>query len=110
MHAAREGGELSLHEYFARGRFPINDFRYLDRSRNKIIVDRIVRFENLLPELGEIFAQLRIPFEGTLGIAAKSEYRADRRPYGEVFNDQQRRIVEKAFAKEIELHGYRFVP
>jgi len=25
-----------------------------------------------------------------------------------VFNEQQRRIVEKAFAKEIELHGYRF--
>jgi hypothetical protein len=23
-------------------------------------------------------------------------------------NDEQRRIVEKAFAKEIELHGYRF--
>jgi hypothetical protein len=110
MHAAREGGGLSLDEYFARGRFPINDFRYLDRSRSKIIVDRIVRFENLLAELGEIFAQLRIPFDGNLGVTAKSEYRADRRPYAEVFNDQQRRIVEKAFANEIELHGYRFQP
>jgi hypothetical protein len=110
MHAAREGRGLSLDEYFARGRFPINDFRYLDRSRTKIIVDRIIRFENLLSELGEIFAQLKIPFEGTLGVAAKSEYRSDRRPYQEVFNDQQRRIVEKAFAKEIELHGYRFEP
>ena len=57
-----------------------------------------------------MFAQLNIPFDGTLGVAAKSEYRADRRPYQEVFNDQQRRIVEKAFAKEIELHGYRFEP
>jgi len=108
MHAAREGGGLSLGEYLARGRFPINDFRYTDRSRSKIIVDRIIRFENLLVELGEVFAQLKIPFDGTLGIAAKSEYRADRRPYHEVFSDDQRRIVEKAFAKEIELHGYRF--
>ena len=108
MLAAREGGGLSLDEYLARGRFPINDFRYLDRSRTKILVDRIVRFENLLAELGKIFAQLNIPFDGTLGVAAKSEYRADRRPYQEVFNEQQRRIVEKAFAKEIELHGYRF--
>jgi hypothetical protein len=80
----------------------------MDRSGSKIIVDRVVRFENLLEELGEIFAQLNIPFDGTLGVAAKSEYRADRRPYQEVFNDQQRRIIEKAFAKEIELHGYRF--
>jgi hypothetical protein len=28
MHARREGGGLSLDEYLARGRFPINDFRY----------------------------------------------------------------------------------
>src|SRR6184192_2827023 len=110
MHAAREGGGLSLDEYLARARFPINDFRYMDRSGSEIIVDRIVRYENLLVELGEVFAQLNIPFDGTLGVAAKSEYRAVRRPYQEVFNDQQRRIVEKAFVKEIELHGYRFEP
>src|SRR6266480_7687257 len=109
MHAAREGGSLSLDEYLARGRFPINYFRYTDRS-GKIIVDRILRYENLLTELGKIFSQLKIPFEGTLGVQAKSEYRTDRRPYQEIFNDQQRRIVEKAFAKEIELHGYRFEP
>ena len=99
-----EGGALSLDEYLARGRFPINGFRYTDRSRNKIIVDRIVRYENLLAELSEVFAQLNIPFDGTLGVAAKSEYRTDRRPYQEVFNDKQRQVVEKAFAKQIELH------
>ena len=59
MRAAREGRGLSLDEYLSRA-IPINDFRYLDRSRNKIIVDRIVRFENLLAELGQIFAQLNI--------------------------------------------------
>jgi hypothetical protein len=107
MHAAREGGSLSLDEYLARGRFPINYFRYTDLS-GKIIVDRILRYENLLTELGKVFSQLKIPFKGTLGVQAKSEYRTDRRPYQEVFNDKQRRIVERAFAKEIELHGYRF--
>ena len=108
MHAAREGGALSLDEYLARGRFPINYFRYTDRSGTKIIVDRVLRYENLLAELGEVFSQLNIPFDGTLGVAAKSEYRTDRTPYQEVFNDEQRRIVEKAFAKEIQLHGYQF--
>jgi hypothetical protein len=108
MHAARELGSLSLDEYLARGRFPINYFRYTDRSGRKVILDRIVRYERLLAELGEVFSQLNIPFEGTLGLAAKSEYRTDRRPYQEVFDDEQRRIVEKAFAKEIELHGYQF--
>ena len=71
-------------------------------------MDRVLRYENLLVDLGEVFEQLNIPFDGTLGVAAKSEYRIDRRPYQQVFTDEQRRIVEKAFAKEIELHGYRF--
>ena len=110
MHAARKGGSLSFDEYLARGRFPINYFRYTDRSGSKIIVDRVLRYENLLAELGEAFSQLQIPFDGTLGVAAKSEYRSDRRPYQQVFNDEQRKIVEKAFAKEIELYGYRFEP
>jgi hypothetical protein len=108
MHAAREGGSLSLDEYLARGRFPINYFRYTDRSGRKIIVDRILRYENLLTELGEVFSQLKIPFEGTLDVQAKSDYRTDHRPYQNVFNEEQRHIVEKAFAKEIELHGYHF--
>jgi hypothetical protein len=110
MHAAREGGSLSLAEYLARGRFPINYFRYTDRSGKKIIVDRIVRYEHLLPALVEVFSQLGIPFDGKLGVAAKSEYRTDRRPYQELFNEEQRKVVEKAFANEIELHGYRFSP
>jgi len=110
MHAAREGGSLSLDEYLARGRFPINYFRYTDRSGTKIIVDRILRYENLVAELSEVFSQLKIPFDGTLGVTAKSGYRSDRRPYQEVFNDEQRKIVEKAFAKEIKLHCYRFEP
>ncbi len=108
MHNAREGGSLSLDDYLARGRFPVNHFRYTDRSGAKVIVDRVLRYENLLAELGEVFSKLNIPFDGTLGIKAKSEYRSDRTPYQLVFNDQQRKIVEKAFAREIELHGYRF--
>ncbi len=32
------------------------------------------------------------------------------KPYQQVFNEEQRRIVENAFAREIELHGYRFEP
>ncbi len=110
MHAAREGCSLSLDDYLARSRFPINYFRYMDRSGRRLIVDRVVHYENLLAELGEVFSQLNIPFDRTLGVAAKSDYRPDRRPYQEVFDDEQRRIVEKAFAREIDLHGYRFEP
>jgi hypothetical protein len=108
MHAARECGSLSLDEYLARGRFPINYFRYTDDSGAEIIVDRVLHYENLVAELREVFSQLKVPFDGNLGVKAKSEYRTDRRAYQEIFNDEQRRIVENAFAKEIELLGHCF--
>lgn len=104
----RHGGSLSLDQYLARGKFSINYRRYTDPAGAKIIVDRVLRYENLMPELADVFARLKIPFQGTLGIRAKGEYRKDRTPYQLVFNSEQRRIVERAFAREIELHGYRF--
>ena len=108
MNAARKGGSLTLDQYLSVGKFPINYVRYTDPSGEKIVVDRVVRYENLVTELAEIFARLNVPFKGTLGASAKSEYRADRTPYQLVFNENERRIVEKAFAREIDLHGYRF--
>ncbi|PYI42291.1 MAG: hypothetical protein DMC57_06660 [Verrucomicrobia bacterium] len=108
MHAYRLGGALSLDQYFARGKFPINYPRYTNPSRSKIIVDRVVRYENLPDELGEIFTRLNVPFDGDLGVRKKGHFRNDRRPYQLVFSPQQRQIVERVFAREIQLHGYRF--
>jgi hypothetical protein len=107
MHAHR-AGSLSLDEYFKAGKFPLNFPRYTDRAGERIIVDRVLRYENLTGELGEVFSRLGIPFDGSLGVNAKSEYRTDRTPYQLVFNEEQRRTIEQVFAREIALHGYRF--
>jgi hypothetical protein len=108
MHAARKAGDLSLDQYLANGKFPINYPRYTDDSGATIIVDRVVYYEKLYVDLADVFAQLKLPFSGTLGVRAKSEFRNDRAPYQSVFNEAQRKIVEAAFAREISLHGYRF--
>lgn len=104
----REGGQLSLDQYLARGKLPINYPRYTDSFGSRIIVDRVLRYENLIDELADVFARVHIPFKGNLGISAKGEYRADRTPYQSVFTSDQREFVEQTFAREIELHGYRF--
>jgi hypothetical protein len=80
MHAYRLGGALSLEQYFARAKFPINYPRYTDPSGSRIIIDRVVRYENLIDELSEIFARLNLPFEGDLGIRKKGHFRIDRTP------------------------------
>jgi len=108
MHTYRQGGTLSLDQYFARGKFPINYPRYTDPSGSRIIVNRVVRYENLIDELAEIFARLNVPFAGNLGARKKAHFRTDRTPYQLVLSPKQRQIVERVFAREIQLHGYRF--
>jgi hypothetical protein len=108
MHAYRLGGALSLEQYFARAKFPVNYPRYTNPSGSRIIVDRVVRYENLIDELGEIFTRLNVPFDGDLGVRKKAHFRTDRTPYQLVFSPPQRQIVESIFAREIQLHGYRF--
>ena len=103
-----EYADQAIADIHARGKLPINYPRYTDERGEKIIIDRVLRYENLDTELTEIFAQLNVPYSGSLGVRAKSGYRGDRRSYQEVFNERQRQLVEKAFAREIELHGYHF--
>jgi hypothetical protein len=71
-----------------------------------LLVDRVVKYEHLADSLGEIFTDLGVPFDGSLGTRAKSEYRSDRRPYREVLSDAQMDIVAKDYAQEIRMHGY----
>src|SRR5438477_11385264 len=88
-----------LRPYLRRGKFPINYPRYTNPSGSRIIVDRVVRYENLTNELAAVFARLNLPFEGDLGIRKKGHFRTDRTPYQSVLNLKQRRIVERVFAR-----------
>jgi hypothetical protein len=106
MQNAREGGGLSLDEFLRRREFPVNWPIYADDTG--VIVDRVIRYEQLTAGLDEVFTQLGIPFIGSLGVNAKSEYRTDRRPYRDVYSTTQADLVAQAFAREIEIHGYRF--
>lgn len=80
---------------------------YTDQS-GKFLLDKAIKYESLMDELGKIFHSLGIPFEGSLGVHAKSEHRKDRRPYQELYSDEYKMVIEKAFEKEIQMHGYTY--
>ncbi len=103
----RSGGHLSFDAYLAQGFFPTDFDKYTD-AEGRLLVDEVLRYESLNEELGRVFARLGAPFDGDLGVRAKSGYRSDRRPYQEVYDDQQREVIARAFAREIEMFGYRF--
>ena len=103
----RAGGSISLAEYIEKGKFCVNYPKYTD-TNGLLLVDKVVKYESLMDELGNVFQELGIPFHGSLGVRAKSQHRKDRRPYQDVFSDKEKNVIEKAFAKEIEMHGYDF--
>jgi len=107
MDNERAGGGISLEEYIERGSFCINYPLYTDH-KGTIILDKVIKYESLAEQLSQVFDKLGIPFDGSLGIRAKSDHRKDRRPYQKVFTREQSVIIKKAFIKEIDIHRYEF--
>ena len=103
----RSGGTLTLEDYFKKGSFCINYPKYIDDKGN-LLVDKVVKFENLEKELDVIFKHIEVPFAGELGVKAKSEYRKNRKPYREVLLKEQKELIDRVFRKEIFMHSYTF--
>jgi hypothetical protein len=103
----RSGGKMTLEEYFERGCFCKNFPLYTDRKGN-LLVDKVIKYENLSEEFGEIMNMLGLPFNGSLGVKAKSEYRKDRQSYEKVFTSEQAKIIENEFKMEIIINGYNY--
>lgn len=103
----RSGGNLTFDDYLNKGLFCFNYPKYTD-SRGQLLVSKVLKYESLMDELAPVFHTLNIPFEGTLGVNTKSEHRKDRTPYQGVYTPEQGKIIGKAFAQEIQMHGYEF--
>lgn len=101
------GGRISIDEYFLKRNFPINHPLYCN-SKGNVMVDRVIYYENLDEGLAEVFGKKCIPFNGALGVHAKSNYRKDKRPYQELYAPFHKKLVEQYFHKEIEMHRYTF--
>jgi len=106
MVKARKGGNLSFDDYLAAGKFVLNFPIYAD-ANDQMLVDKVVKYESLNDGLRQVFAQLGIPYDGTLGVWAKSEHRKDRGPYQNAYTAKQSGLIEKFYAKEIQMHGYK---
>lgn len=103
----RKDGKLTFDRYLHHEKLCLNYHRYLDAD-GKVLVDRVLRYENLNEELGEVFQQLGIPFKGTLQNMAKGGYRKERSSYRNEYTPEQRKFIKDVFRVEIDLFGYEF--
>jgi hypothetical protein len=103
----RRAPYVSFQEYLERDINCFNSPLYTDITA-KVMVDRVLRFENLNEDLGEVFGKLRVPYSGSLGINAKGGHRKDKSHYSEIYTSTQRDIIANKFSTEINLNGYTF--
>ncbi|WP_353474957.1 sulfotransferase family 2 domain-containing protein [Salipiger sp. H15] len=105
VHALRDGDELGgmvLPEY--------HDNWPLYTIDDRIVADRVVRFETLAEDLKDTCAALDIPFDGWLP-RAKGSYRPKSGKTGDtrsLYTPELQRIVGTLYEKEIEAFGYTF--
>ena len=92
---------LTWEQYVERGEFPVGDDLYLDRD-GSLMVDRILKYEDLNAELMSVTAQLGIPFEG---LKARAKSGLAKGP-DVVVTPAQRERIYKAFAPTLRFTGY----
>lgn len=73
----------------------------------RVVVNKIMPYENLQEELDLLANRLRLNSAVVLP-QAKSGYRQDKRCYTEVLDQEERRRISVLFKREIDLMGYQF--
>jgi len=78
---------------------------------DKVVVDSVVRFENLKSDLSDVFRKIGIPWDGDLP-NAKGGMRPNNhnvhKSYRSMYTPKERELVEYLFDKEITHFGYKF--
>lgn len=106
MVKARSGHDLLFDDYIEKGEFPVDFDIY--SVRGEVVVDRVLRYEALEEELDAVLYRFGVPYEGRIGVYAKSSFRTNRSPYQSYYDSWQVDIVAKKFGREIKLFGYVF--
>ena len=109
MQKIRSSTILTFDEYLANGNLPVDTHKWFDGRTGKIMVDEILKYENLECELGRVLKRLGVPFKNGLNVREKSHYRLNKMPYRNYFTNQEMiDLVTDKFNLELSLFGYSY--
>ena len=80
--------------------------RISNPNTNKLMVDKVIKFENLNKGLSNVFNKLKIPFSGKLEIFKKKSNRE--KDYRKFYNERSINLINDIFKKEIKMFDYKF--
>lgn len=74
---------------------------------DRIVVDKVLLYENLQQEMETLALRLNLPEVPRLP-NAKAEFRVDKKPVTAFYGEQDRNTIATIFSREISLFGYAF--
>ena len=83
--------ELELNNFQTYALLNLN--KLMDKNLDKILCNKIIKYENLNEELSTVFYKLGIPFNGKLEIFKKKSERD--KDYKKFYNDKSRKLIEE---------------
>jgi hypothetical protein len=87
----------------------INQWDWITDHKDKIRVNRILRYENLDKDFAKLLHDLGIPnFKLEKINTAKQRSGQERKHYRKYYNKEARKMIEKMFAKDLEAFNYKF--
>lgn len=108
FHMLRTRGDVrDLDELFDQGLLPTDWHRYTDLD-GTLLVDRVLRYEQLENDLGEVCRDLGIDWPGQLNASAKRGSRDPATSWRDELTPSHRRQIETAFARELDAFGYEW--
>ena len=84
----------------------LNLNKLMDKRLEKILCDKIIKYEDLNKELNIIFNKLGIPFDGELKIFKKKSIK--RKDYKNFFDKDSQKLITDIFWKDFEIFDYSF--
>lgn len=94
--------ENVLEEVVQSGEYRNYDIYAIDGT---VVADMVIRFETMDDGIRQVEGRCGIDIASRMP-SAKSNYRTDRRPAGEILAERQKEIVRERCAEEFELFGY----
>ena len=96
--------ELENNVYPNYGLLNLN--KLMDKNFEKVICDKIIKYEDLNKGLSFVFNKLGIPFDGELKVFKKKT--TIKKNYRDFFNAKSKKLIMEIFWKDFELFNYDF--
>lgn len=104
----RSGKTLNFEHFVSSNDHAHNFPLYTSFDTKEVLVDRILKYDQLNDELSEVFGALGVPFDGKLTTFSKANYRTDKTPYQDYYNSRTKDLIQEKFHHEIELMKFDF--